>query len=304
VITAGFVKLRRGLLDHMPALSDAQSKLFMFALMRAKNSGKGKGSFSGTYREIAAQIGWSKSKLERVVSSLAGYIAVSKAANQYENTTFTVLNFEESAVPPVGQQPAKVGQQISENGTALAESGTAQPKNGTALAKSGTALAATDSKQKACGPLRGIERKGEVLRGERLRLSSARAKERSPSAILKLPEPERKAFGEFKNVFLSIQEHERLVEKLGHETTAVYIEAVDAWIAESPNARHSGTKRKERQAYPTILNWHRRDLAEGRTRTPKPQQEHQNVRPLSAIERRRLESFSNIDRALHGGAND
>jgi len=76
--------------------------------------------------------------------------------------------------------------------------------------------------------------------------------------------PIRHAFGEFGKVQLSEAEHESLVEKLGHELTATYIEAVDGWVAERPNE----AKRKNRDFKATILNWHRRDVAEGRNRIP------------------------------------
>lgn len=78
--------------------------------------------------------------------------------------------------------------------------------------------------------------------------------------------PNRHTFGEFGKVRLSEAEHESLVAKLGHELTATYIEALDGWIAERPN----DSKRKNRDCKATILNWHRRDVAEGRNRQPKP----------------------------------
>ena len=112
--------------------------------------------------------------------------------------------------------------------------------------------------------------------------------------------PERHAFGEFGKVKLSQAEHESLVEKLGHELTATYIEAVDGWIAERPN----DTKRKNRDCKATILNWHRRDIAEGRNRNPQPGGTPNGERPLGAIERRRIESFANIDRGTFGDLDD
>ena len=62
--------------------------------------------------------------------------------------------------------------------------------------------------------------------------------------------PQKQTYGEFGNVKLTDEEHGKLVQRLGKDKTADYIERLDGWLAE-------GNQKKNH--YATILNWYRKD---------------------------------------------
>jgi hypothetical protein len=70
--------------------------------------------------------------------------------------------------------------------------------------------------------------------------------------------PEKLTFGEFGNVRLTAEEHEKLVQKLNgaHES---YINRLDRWGAEQP-----AKFRQRKNHYATILTWYDRDGKEGK----------------------------------------
>lgn len=89
------------------------------------------------------------------------------------------------------------------------------------------------------------------------------------------PEPEREAesdeklpFGEFGMARMTKAEHGRLITRL-NGLSERYIERFDRWVKEAPDAKHAGVKRKDRNAYASILAWYDRDLKEGRIVIPK-----------------------------------
>lgn len=68
-------------------------------------------------------------------------------------------------------------------------------------------------------------------------------------------------YGEFQNVLLTDQEHEKLMEKLG-DKCQTYIERLSSYIASK------GTRYKSH--YATILNWYRKDGDKQSFKTPVP----------------------------------
>ena len=66
---------------------------------------------------------------------------------------------------------------------------------------------------------------------------------------------DKEKFGEFQNVFLKVEEHEKLVTKLGEEKTARLIENLSEYV-------HSKGKRYKSH-YATILQWSKRDKKTG-----------------------------------------
>lgn len=77
------------------------------------------------------------------------------------------------------------------------------------------------------------------------------------------PDPKPKhPHGEFGHALFSDAEYIKLQDKLGDQLSD-YIERFDLWVEEAPDAKASGAKRRSRNAYASILAWHRRDVQGG-----------------------------------------
>ena len=63
-----------------------------------------------------------------------------------------------------------------------------------------------------------------------------------------------RAFGSFENVKLTEEEHAALVEKL-NGSSGQYIESLSCYLAQHPRKKYGSH-------FATILNWHRKDMAE------------------------------------------
>jgi len=72
---------------------------------------------------------------------------------------------------------------------------------------------------------------------------------------------DKQSYGEFANVLLKAEEHQKLVEKLGERNTKVLIEELSTYL-ESKGAKY-------RSHYATLLNWARRKYTEHQ-RSQKP----------------------------------
>lgn len=83
-----------------------------------------------------------------------------------------------------------------------------------------------------------------------LSLSEARANARARET----PSPKKESYGEFENVLLSDDEHQKLTEKLGKSKTDDLIEQLSGYMKQSP-----ANAKKYKDHYATILNWSRRD---------------------------------------------
>ncbi|MEK9724886.1 MAG: hypothetical protein VW405_15570 [Rhodospirillaceae bacterium] len=125
--TKTFVKVRHGLLEHLSEMREPEIKLYIGLLLMAAQFGANAGTVRASEREIADQLGWGKSKVNRWLTALDGrYIQREKSANQHGETTIRILKFgaqsEESAAPPAGQHRgstgAAPGQQPTKSGAA------------------------------------------------------------------------------------------------------------------------------------------------------------------------------------------
>jgi len=93
----------------------------------------------------------------------------------------------------------------------------------------------------------------------------------------KREKPLKQKFGEFLNVFLTTEEHEKLINKFGVVGTSNWIESLSAHL------KSVGKPRKYEDHYATILNWARRDKKEGKggayrqsSRELKPRQDYKS----------------------------
>jgi len=78
----------------------------------------------------------------------------------------------------------------------------------------------------------------------------------------------RTAYGEFKRVLLTPEQHAKLEAKL-NGNLETFIDRFDRWVNEAPNAKASGVRRKDRHAYESILAWFDRDVKDGTLKPPK-----------------------------------
>lgn len=85
----------------------------------------------------------------------------------------------------------------------------------------------------------------------------------SPVLSLEGGAGETKPHGEFGHVKLTESQHDKLKAKLNGKTDD-YIARFDNWVQQAPDAKANGVKRRDRDAYSSILAWHAKDVAEGR----------------------------------------
>jgi len=114
--------------------------------------------------------------------------------------------------------------------------------------------------------------KGVALGGER---ASAQPAPADRVAKVSKLEPKLESFGEFSRAKLTQRDREALDEKLG-AMAASYIARFDRWVEEAPDGKQSGVKRKDRKAYPSILNWYDRDIKDGRITDGRTKQQQRN----------------------------
>jgi hypothetical protein len=94
----GFVKLRRGLREHLhrSRMSSNASTLFVWLLLWAYYSGPKRGCVEANIDDLMLGLGWSRSMVKRSVDELAskGYISFNGAANQHELGEIRILKFD------------------------------------------------------------------------------------------------------------------------------------------------------------------------------------------------------------------
>jgi len=96
---SGFVKLRRGLREHIPLMSSNAFKLYGWLLLAAEWNGERgeRGTYESNYPDIAQELRWNLRMLRRSINELrdGGYVAIVGAANQYENTLIRILKYDQ-----------------------------------------------------------------------------------------------------------------------------------------------------------------------------------------------------------------
>jgi hypothetical protein len=94
----GFVKLRRGLREHLhrSRMSSNASTLFVWLLLSAYHSGPKRGCVETNYEDVMRGLGWYRKLLQRSIWELTrkGYVRVTPAANQHGMTIITILKFD------------------------------------------------------------------------------------------------------------------------------------------------------------------------------------------------------------------
>lgn len=85
----------------------------------------------------------------------------------------------------------------------------------------------------------------KLLKAEEKRIDKKRREEE------KKPAPPKGKYGEFQNVRLTQEEHQKLVTTYGDQVTRKYIESLGGWLAQS--------NKHYKSHYATIRNWCRRD---------------------------------------------
>jgi hypothetical protein len=86
-----------------------------------------------------------------------------------------------------------------------------------------------------------------------------------------IPEPstpverETLVLGEHGRVRITPEENKKLLKKLNGSFDA-YVADFDNWVAQAPDAKKDGVRRRDRDAYASICAWYSRDVKEGKTR--------------------------------------
>jgi hypothetical protein len=121
----GFVKLRRGLKEHLhrSRMSSNASTLFVWLLLSARHSGPGRGCVEANYEDVMRNLGWTYSMVRRTLDELAekGYIVVMPAANQHEVTTIRIPKYdiwEDDSAVSTGEQ-SKIADRSAVSGGVL-----------------------------------------------------------------------------------------------------------------------------------------------------------------------------------------
>lgn len=111
-------------------------------------------------------------------------------------------------------------------------------------------------------------------------ISICETEEEPPKKEPKKPKPKKDKYGEFEKVSLTLDEFNKLIDRLGQPRTKEMIARLDTYKA-STGKRYSSD-------YATILNWHRNDIAEGKydekkqqsKSKPQPQPKQSNLTDL------------------------
>jgi len=88
-------------------------------------------------------------------------------------------------------------------------------------------------------------------------------------------------------VFLTDNERENLIERMGEPTALEYIERLDGYIGQIGEKK---ARARYKSHYDTMLNWHRKDLAEGRVAGKGGKGAESVVERLDRLARRSKES--------------
>lgn len=92
----GFVKIRRGFLDHLPDISANATKLYIWLHLTAFWEGQKRGLVEASFYDMARGNGWSLKKLQRAIDELEArpYITVERASNQHKLTRIKILKYD------------------------------------------------------------------------------------------------------------------------------------------------------------------------------------------------------------------
>ena len=100
----GFVKVRRGLLEHLPRLSTSAAKLYLFLLLKVKATGVDQGVYRNSTRVISEDLRMRRESLLRTIRELESlrpkpFLEVKRASNRHGLTEYRVLRFDPGTGP-------------------------------------------------------------------------------------------------------------------------------------------------------------------------------------------------------------
>ncbi len=136
----GFVKLRRGILDHIPGMSPQVLKLFIVLLLLAEPMGASRGVVRASVNDLASAANMRRQTLLKAADQLAamGWIEISKARNQHAVTAWRIVKYDAFAGAEYGTGKPSAGAEgvtsnspvvVTEVAPALNESGTSNRSN-------------------------------------------------------------------------------------------------------------------------------------------------------------------------------
>lgn len=105
-MAAGFVKLRRGLLEHLPRMTPNAAKLYLFLLLKAKAVGVDQGVYRTTSRRIEDDLAMGRESIIRATRELENmtpkpFIEVKRSRSRHSLTEYKILRFTGAESQPV-----------------------------------------------------------------------------------------------------------------------------------------------------------------------------------------------------------
>ena len=89
-----FQAVSRGLLAHLPDMTSNQAKLYLYCLLRARNNGEKKGTFSVFAVDMAEGMNWTTKVLYRVLATMEKYLKVKYSKNRHVPLTIEIVKFK------------------------------------------------------------------------------------------------------------------------------------------------------------------------------------------------------------------
>jgi len=91
----GFVKIRRGLREHLSRMPAGSLKLYLWLHLVAIWTGRNRGTVQANYPEIAKEFGWSLRQLKRTMAALRPrYVKIVQVGNQHRPTIIRILKYD------------------------------------------------------------------------------------------------------------------------------------------------------------------------------------------------------------------
>jgi len=111
-VPAGWVKLRRGLVEHLPDMTAQETHVFVAMLLLARATGRNRGVLSASDRELARCTGLRRESAANALKRLIarGFVErLSAARNQHQPGKYLILKFHSSAGTESGPAAESAG---------------------------------------------------------------------------------------------------------------------------------------------------------------------------------------------------
>lgn len=89
-----FQAVSRGLIAHLADMTNAQAKLYLYCLLRAKNNGDKKGSFTNFAADISDGVGWGVKAFYKVLKGMSDYLDVKYGKSRHWPMTIKIKKFK------------------------------------------------------------------------------------------------------------------------------------------------------------------------------------------------------------------